>query len=357
MKNFLRGFATTAVTLVCLPSPCGSVTDNERKEARLLLEQAFDHGSTWRRGTVDITLEKYEPSRSTHRQFFAFDHDAHLMRLVSEMDRPGQPRWACKHLITPTEIVLSSGDPSYPNGVARYAPDDGPNIPDAKPIDLQTLAVANATHFVNRGVFDLAFLKERYDAWCRADRLISFRRDGSSVEATWEISSAEKMGSKDDSRRTFEFDLDTGGLPVRILLEMKNSETGQWESYGLTSIRWKRIGDTWVPSHWKSSVGFNPANPKDAVEITLDWKSVNEPLPEKLFTAEDLSLDPRSLVLNRMVGAPVLEGPVQDWLSPPNEAKGLEVAGRGRFWLIVVNSVLLIAIVVSLLLWRRRRVA
>ncbi len=337
--------------LLLLVMTIASPTETERDEAQLLLEQAIDHGATWRQGLVEIKVEIRHPNRAVHRQLLAFDHEAGLTRFDVESESPGDSQWYGKYIATPQEVLLASGDSREPGHVSRYVPGEEADIRDAKPFELQAIAIADATAVVNH--LDLALLQNHLMARCRPDTLVALDRHGTKITATWEAAVA-KQGAR-DARTTFTFDLDASGLPVRSTTELRNPSSGEWELWSVTTREWKRIGETYVPTILKSYDGFDRNQPKDMAEMTLDWKSVNKLLPGEMFTMEGMALNPKALVVNEKLGAPVIEGSVREILSPPNDAKGFEVAGRGRFWLIVVNSVLLIAIVVSLLLWRRRR--
>ncbi len=70
---------------------------------------------------------------------------------------------------------------------------------------------------------------------------------------------------------------------------------------------WARINNTIVPVKSTSRIFGRGVQPDDVREVRLTWKTVNEPVPEKLFSQEDLKLPNGTYIVDARSGKPILE--------------------------------------------------
>ena len=92
-----------------------------------------------------------------------------------------------------------------------------------------------------------------------------------------------------------------------------------WRVMTRSQTTWDVIGGVWVPvSHtFAEEHNVNAGQPCLSVKMSFDWKSVNEPLPEKYFSICDFGLDPRTAIMDARkgkgrIGNAVLFGHVGD---------------------------------------------
>jgi hypothetical protein len=70
---------------------------------------------------------------------------------------------------------------------------------------------------------------------------------------------------------------------------------------------WDRINKTVVPVKSTSKIFGRGGDPDNVREVRLTWKTVNEPVPEKLFSQEDLKLPNGTYIVDARSGKPILE--------------------------------------------------
>ncbi len=96
-----------------------------------------------------------------------------------------------------------------------------------------------------------------------------------------------------------------GMTPIRtVRTELTD---GHWES-SRSEVTWEPMGGTWVPKTFMIRSDYRAGSTTE-LALTLDWKSVNEPIDPKRFTAAGLveSHDEITLVADTTLGKVVIE--------------------------------------------------
>ena len=96
-----------------------------------------------------------------------------------------------------------------------------------------------------------------------------------------------------------------GMTPIRtVRTELTN---GRWES-SRSEVTWESMGGTWVPKTFTIRSDYH-AGSNSELALTLDWKTVNEPIDPVRFSAAGLvaSHDEITLVADTTLGKVVIE--------------------------------------------------
>jgi hypothetical protein len=102
------------------------------------------------------------------------------------------------------------------------------------------------------------------------------------------------------------FDTRHGFVPIR-------SEVRMISPVGVSVIRqrletsWGRVKDVYVPEQSTFQVLNIDGSTASSEQIRFAWKSVNEKVPEELFTAESLKVPKNTYVVDNRLGQPILE--------------------------------------------------
>jgi hypothetical protein len=135
-----------------------------------------------------------------------------------------------------------------------------------------------------------------------------------------------------------------GFVPVRMERAERNEPGERWEQRCVSEVSWVEKGQAWVPKSYRIVDQIVPGRTM-TYELAFDWESVNEPIPEKLFTPEGFGLPKGALIINEELSKPFIEGvigggPVRAILAdaepppPPKEEKS-------TVWIAILGMVLL----------------
>ncbi|HQU44944.1 MAG TPA: hypothetical protein PK867_19165 [Pirellulales bacterium] len=153
---------------------------------------------------------------------------------------------------------------------------------------------------------------EVYDALARFDA-DDVADEGNGVERIrWTIG--------DDHRRFLWIDKHRGFSPTRFEARdrrmSRRTRDGSWpEPYLINTASWKAVNDVWVPASWE----IQERREEEAIwkyEHEFEWRSVNEPLPEDLFTVDGLGCPAGTRVTNVKGQAAVIERVIGEPDSP-----------------------------------------
>jgi hypothetical protein len=86
-------------------------------------------------------------------------------------------------------------------------------------------------------------------------------------------------------------DASKGYVPIEYQMQYGSRENDRdvWQDPWITEqLQWKSVNDHWVPV----SIAIQTLNDDPIVreQLTIDWQSVNEPIPDRYFTEEDLDI-------------------------------------------------------------------
>ncbi|HEX7375758.1 MAG TPA: hypothetical protein VF278_01535 [Pirellulales bacterium] len=112
----------------------------------------------------------------------------------------------------------------------------------------------------------------------------------------------------------------------------------------IAEVSWVQVSAVWVPT------AFVLHRQSRTDELSFDWESVNEDIPNGLFTAKGLGVDPWTLVTDVRLGKPIIVGHVEEPpLPPPSPSKGR----AAWFYPVIVVNVVVLALIAMVMLWRR----
>ncbi len=125
----------------------------------------------------------------------------------------------------------------------------------------------------------------------------------------------------DRQRRTLWIDGKRGFAPTKMIVQDKGTPIG--EDWGINPVlaneaSWKELDGVWVPDTFRiqkrtvrverSAQGESRAAGENSMSYMLafEWKSVNQPLPEELFSYREHELEDGSYVVDYRSGEPVV---------------------------------------------------
>ena len=74
-----------------------------------------------------------------------------------------------------------------------------------------------------------------------------------------------------------------------------------------TETSWEKVNDTWIPTRSVCRMGIHRDTAEIFEDMRFDWKSVNEKIPETLFSEESLKLPKNTYIVDTRSGKPILE--------------------------------------------------
>jgi hypothetical protein len=175
------------------------------------------------------------------------------------------------------------------------------------------------------------------------------------VEATREPGGLHRLawvtGSPPDFKRVIWFNENKGFLAERFegRVEYQGQESRLRYEMSLSA---GEINGTWVPVNMSFKNLGNVGN----VELALDWKSVNRPVPQVVFTTAGLELADGTYVTDARLGPPILTEIVgqRQPIAPMPTAIPTRVSSRMWIpWAVVLSAVFVLATLV--VIYRRRR--
>lgn len=113
-------------------------------------------------------------------------------------------------------------------------------------------------------------------------------------------------------------------------------------------VIWEQRGDVWAPTRVSWTVDFGN-HPTENRLITLDWKSVNQPVPASRFDWRTIPLAPGTMVGDSRLDHPnvVLVETIPDPATAQAVPKLPASSPRRGSWLIIANLVVLGVIILA----------
>ena len=176
----------------------------------------------------------------------------------------------------------------------------------------------------------------------------------------------------DRQRRTLWVDGNRGFTPAKMVIQDKGTPIGEdWDANPVLAneVSWKEVDGVWVPDTFKiqkrtvrverSAQGELRTAGENSMSYMLafEWKSVNQPLPEELFSYREHELEDGSYVVDYRSGEPVV---VELIGAEPTHRGGQEDArkhdaGWAMSRVMVVFGSVLILLAIAMLLLRGAR--
>lgn len=228
-------------------------------------------------------------------------------------------------------VQVKRPDESPPSGVA--------------PFDVRALGLAYWMDFVKGYQFEE--LVESY----KAETPVEIVRIPEAVfRATW---------IRGGTRTVVWIDSEQGVSPIRLEVSERlpaatEDGSGNWSQPKLVSdVTWQAINGVWVPRTFSiEELHLAPRVMK--YELTFDWESVNQDIPDEVFSEEGLELPERTVTVDDRLGEPVVTG----LLAAP-QAPGVEPGHTFQWWLLVILNLAaggaVVGVIVHRLLTRRAR--
>ena len=145
-------------------------------------------------------------------------------------------------------------------------------------------------------------------------------------------------------RTRFYLDTRRGYSPIR-LEDARWDGRSAWETVNWTDVAWERVSDAWVPVSITGESREPPIHPVD-MKVAFDWLSVNEPVPDRMFSPSDFAdVDPMTEIVDYRLGEPFVVGTLEAPTRPPGwSAFPTEPARRpwweSTLWILTVVTVL-----------------
>lgn len=109
------------------------------------------------------------------------------------------------------------------------------------------------------------------------------------------------LGTTQSAKISLLIDVTQGFSPVRLELSERDDD-GRWNEPKLwNDLSWIRVSGVWVPKTY-SFESRNGLPRVDSSKLDFTWESVNEKLPDKMFSAEGLEESKQSFVMDVRLG-------------------------------------------------------
>jgi hypothetical protein len=131
------------------------------------------------------------------------------------------------------------------------------------------------------------------------------REDDGLIRVAW------IAGERRDMKRTVWFNEERGFTPERYEFQGRTREV--WKLRDVTTTEWQQQQGLWVPVR----MTHQGLVTKKDTELAFTWESLNEPLPDELFTAEGFESDEGTYIVDARLGPPVITEIVGQEYSPP----------------------------------------
>jgi hypothetical protein len=142
-------------------------------------------------------------------------------------------------------------------------------------------------------------------------------------------------------------------LPVRLEVRIGSPSSPPCQRSETT---WQQISNVWVP---KSVLieGFNPDDGKLTLkkELSFQWESVNQPVPEKCFTPMGMDLPPETQIVSTELGKRFVLGNIGGTQTAETMATTLSRENRPKLVTVIICSFLLAILVIVFIVRRMRR--
>ncbi len=313
-------------------------TESNRLEGEVIVFCAFDAS----KGLLRFDRTEPEPvaggagsSRSWHPQIFGGKY-------VRTPDQ--QMRW---HVGNDRVEVHGIKEPNIGNMV--------------RPFDVRVLGLV-ALPTLREGR-EFPSVMELYDSYATADTEVVLEK-AELYKLRW------VLDKKTDVQAVLWLDEKRGFSPVRY--EFRDRQGAESRILWLSEVSWSRLAGVWVPKSARLESRSTPPS-ITTYEFAFDWKSVNEPLDERLFTIEGMDLKHGTYIFDYRLGAdrPVVTAigrksvPEYDLISarslglpdPGGMDEMQSIPERPFPWLLVLCVIGLLLAGMVLYWYRRRRLA
>jgi hypothetical protein len=116
-------------------------------------------------------------------------------------------------------------------------------------------------------------------------------------------------------------------------------------------VKWKQVGEVWVPTSLSLERNFNGP---EVYHLDFEWRLVNEPPPGRLFEAQGLDVDPESVLVDRRLGdKAVVIGKIGG--SNDNMRGPVQQFAKDRMLVILVINLILLGLIAAYFWVRRQR--
>jgi len=151
------------------------------------------------------------------------------------------------------------------------------------------------------------------------------------------------------------FDQQQGYSPIRVEVRVGNLADLPSTPLQRAETTWTNISGVWVPGAFLSEFFTLNGELESKTELGFEWESVNERVPEKLFTAAGMGLPSETRLVSYELGRRVALGNVGGAeVTPLPSEQVMELSNRSQMIAVVV-SVLLVAALLAAILVRRYR--
>ncbi len=158
-------------------------------------------------------------------------------------------------------------------------------------------------------------------------------------------------GSAATFRRTLWLDETKGFSPIRFEYRPQPAHGMVQKGNGysiISEVTWTRIAELWVPKTFRIEERFMSKRMR-SYELAFTWESVNQSIPDDLFTVEGLGLPAGTRLVDTRLHKPIVVGavgedPFVETVDAPPEPPG----GHGFPWPVFLVGVALLVIVLAL---------
>lgn len=268
---------------------------------------------------------------------------------------------AGNYRIDQTETVLNGpNDPALLRGVTiRYARNEKSSTfskarssvtidrPERQPDPAFKTFDVRAIGILLYADFSLGTSFEELISHLMSQEITGFNRDAVGLcKITWEFGESREL------QRMLWLDASRGYSPVRQETRYRKSEQDAWSGVKILSeTTWREIDGAWVPQTYVLEDRFNVRVKK--YELAFDWESINEPVPEEVFSWEGFDLPIGTAIVDNRLGTPIQLGQVGGFVGP-TEAEAESIT-RTRIVIVVAALSVGVILLSAFLRWRRER--
>jgi hypothetical protein len=221
-----------------------------------------------------------------------------------------------------------------PRAVQKNLPEKRISLPEARPFDIQLVGIEHWHSFDQSWSFDE--YRRLYAPILYGLPATRVEGGGNRLKLFW-----SGPTDRPSSDVTVVLDAAAGYRPVRTESYSKFPDRKGYEPEGWTSTEWTKIDDVFAPKRWHAEASRSKA----VTDMEFEWRRVNGPVPDRLFTLEGLRLPHGTTIMNLKTGQPIREGKIGDTLAAADPPPiGPEPARRLRWVLAAHGAVLLVAV-------------
>ena len=144
-----------------------------------------------------------------------------------------------------------------------------------------------------------------------------------------------------------------GFAPTRTTMRARSIDKGTWSSPTETTVQWKKVGTAFVPVSIVSTHSTRASTEKRLIEIA--WSHINEAVGDRQFDLHYFHAPAGTTVVDHRLAS--TEPVIVETLGAPTPAelvttRRAQATWRAYFW---TADIAILAIIVTLLAWRRGR--